>query len=329
MRTHAGQQNHEPRPRQVELSPPCHHSTPAGCKGQTSSVRDLIILQILVLIWGLTSILGVHIAMPVEALVVWRTGIAAAVLGLWIALRPGQRLSRRWIGVALLNGCLIGLHWQLFFLAARLGNVSVAMTGIATMALWIAFLEPLLIKERKIRAKEVVLALAVTAGVAMVAFQTAENSVPLICLLAGIGAAGVAAIFSIFNARLVKHLPPVPLTALSMTSACAFCSLLGLFYLGPPSAQWMPAPSDRLPVIILAVVCTVVAFSTYVWLQKRLSPFTIGIAGNMEPIYAMIMAALIWPEREIMTWQFYAGAAVIIGCVIAHSSRNDEARMTE
>ena len=254
-------------------------------------------------------------------------GVAAVVLGVWIALRPRLHLSRRWIGLALLNGCLIGLHWHLFFLAARLGNVSVAMTGIATCALWVAFLEPLLIKDRRVHGREVVLALAVTGGVALVALH---SSVPFICLLTGILSAGVAALFSIFNARLVKHLPPVPLTALAMSSACAFCALLSLFTMRPfTAAAWMPAPADWLPLLILATLCTVIAFSTCVWLQKRVSPFSIGIAGNMEPVYAMIMASVIWPGSEIMSWQFYTGAAIIIGCVVAHASRNDEARMAK
>lgn len=278
------------------------------------SARDHLILQGVVLVWGITSILGKLITLPPETLVIWRTGIAAAALSGWFLVRRERVAFGLWEKRAFYNGCLIGLHWYLFFLAARLGNVSTVLTGIATMALWVALLEPLVVKGRRLHLSECLLALAVTGGVALVA-GSGEVSLP--CLFTGVLAAAVAALFSIFNARIVRHVPALTMTLYEMISAAVFCTVLSL--VTPGTAQWMPANADWLPLLTLAILCTVGAFSVCVWLQKRVPAFTIGIASNLEPIYGMALAALVFGSREVMGPRFYAGAVVIIGCVVVHA----------
>ncbi len=283
----------------------------------TVSTRDHLILQGIVLVWGITSILGKEISLEVQILVTWRTGIAALALGLWLLLTGKRFRFGLWERRALMNGCVIGLHWYLFFLAARLGNVSVAITGAATSALWVSLLEPLVVRGRKLHLKECLLALAVTAGVALVA---GSDDVPMPCLLTGILAAAVAALFSIFNSRIVHHLHAVTMSFYEMLSASLFCGLLGLVTLRPFSPeQWLPLAKDWAPLLTLALLCTVFAFSVCVWLQKRVPAFTIGLAANIEPVYGMVLAALIYGSREVMGFRFYTGAAVIIGCVVFHT----------
>ena len=166
----------------------------------------------------------------------------------------------------------------------------------------------------------------VTGGVALVA---GGEEVSLPCLLTGVLAAAVAALFSIFNARIVRHVPALTMTFYEMISAALFCALLASVTAQP--AQWMPAAADWWPLLALALPCTVGAFSICIWLQKRVSAFTIGIASNLEPIYGMALAAAVFGSSEVMGPAFYAGVAVIIGCVVLHSAasrrRNDEASL--
>ena len=103
-----------------------------------------------------------------------------------------------------------------------------------------------------------------------------------------------------------------------MISAALFCTVLALTLSRP--AQWLPAPADWPPLLTLALLCTAGAFSVCVWLQRRVPAFTIGIAGNLEPVYGMILAALVFGSAEVMGPSFYAGAAIIIGCVIFHAA---------
>lgn len=268
----------------------------------------------MVLIWGVTSVLGKMISLPPETLVVWRTGLAAASLGSWFLVRRQRLVFGKWERRALTNGCLIGLHWFLFLLAGRLGNVSTMLVGIATMSLWVALLEPLFIKERRLYFSECVLALAVTGGVALVA-GSGEVSLP--CLFTGVAAAGVAAVFSIFNARIVRHVPALTMTFWELTSACAFCTVLSV---AAGAEKWVPARGDWPALLSLALVCTVFAFSVCVWLQRRVPAFTVSMAGNLEPLYGMALAAAVFGSTEVMRPLFYAGAAVIIGCLVWHTA---------
>jgi drug/metabolite transporter (DMT)-like permease len=282
------------------------------------SARDHLILQFVVLIWGFTSVLGKMITLPPPTLVVWRTGLAAAALGAWFLARRKRLAFGLWERRALANGCLIGLHWYLFFLAVRLGNVSTMLTGIATLALWVALLEPLVVKDRRLHLSECLLALAVTAGVAVVA---GSGDVSLPCLFTGVLAAAVAALFSIFNARIVRHVPAVTMTFWELVAAALFCTALSFVWTGPEGPlNWMPAPSDWAPLLTLALLCTVVAFSVCVWLQRRVPAFTVGIASNLEPIYGMALAAAVFPGSEVMGVRFYIGAAIIVGCVAWHAA---------
>lgn len=266
-------------------------------------------------LWGLTAVLGKLVTLPPQMLVVWRTGIAAAALGLWFLVRRKKPGCGFWERRAFANGTLIGLHWYLFFLAARVGNVSTMLIGIATLALWVALLEPLFIKDRRLHFSECLLAVAVAGGVTLVA---GDKDISLPCLGLGVLAAAVAAVFSIFNARIVRHVPAITMTFWEMISASLFCTALSVAT--GATGHWLPARSDWGVLLTLALLCTVCAFSVCVWLQRRVPPFTIGIAGNLEPIYGMILAAAVFGSSEVMGLRFYAGAAIIIGCVVWHTA---------
>lgn len=279
---------------------------------------DHLLLQGIIVLWGFTAVLGKLIAMESLPLVAWRTGMAAVALALmmgWGKLRRfGTRLD---VWQALGTGCLIGFHWYLFFLAGRLGNVSTGLAGAATAALWVALLEPLVVRGRRVHVGECVLALVVAAGVAVI---TGSEGVSLPSFFTGVAAAAVAALFSICNGRLVRRLPAIPLTCLELAAASGFTAVLALMTVRPLSvATLVPSEGDWVPLLVLSLVCTVFAFSACVWLQQRISAFTVGLAGNLEPVYGMLLALAVFGSSEQMGPRFYAGAAVIIGCVAVHA----------
>jgi drug/metabolite transporter (DMT)-like permease len=51
--------------------------------------------------------------------------------------------------------------------------------------------------------------------------------------------------------------------------------------------------------------------------MKRMSVFTVNVVYNLEPLYGMALATLIFGVKEQMTPGFYAGAAIIIASVLA------------
>ena len=95
--------------------------------------------------------------------------------------------------------------------------------------------------------------------------------------------------------------------------------VVALPWLADSGELWLHAPSqsDWLWLTVLALVCTVGAYLGYMDALKRLSVFTINVIYNMEPVYGIVLAALVFGAEEVMSAGFYAGAAIIVGVVVA------------
>jgi drug/metabolite transporter (DMT)-like permease len=101
-----------------------------------------------------------------------------------------------------------------------------------------------------------------------------------------------------------------------MLGACLFASVFlvvkdGFIPLPNGSADW-------LWIVILAVFCTVVAYSHYVELLKRLNIFTINFAGNLEPVYGIALASLFFQEHKNLNLGFYLGSGIIIASILLY-----------
>jgi drug/metabolite transporter (DMT)-like permease len=278
---------------------------------------DYVLLHVIVLVWGLTAILGKLISLEPAVMVVWRTGIAAVAMAAMVwARRLPLPSSWRELWPILAGGALIGTHWILFFLSGRVGSgsVSVGLAGVSTLALWVAVLEPMAIRGRRWHWEEALLAAGVVGGMLLLDFSNRG-------LLVGVAAASLAAGLSILNARLVRRHPALVISGIEMATACGVCAVAALLM---PAAEggvkWWPQPGDWVWLLTLALVCTVFAFTACVEVQKRVSAFSVGMTSNLEPIYGMTLAPLVFGAGEHQPPRFYAGAAVIIGFVALHTA---------
>lgn len=281
---------------------------PAG----KTRAADYALLHVIVLAWSLTAILGRMISLAPVVIVVWRTGIAAIIM---LAIVQARRLSwprGRSLWPILAGGVLIGAHWILFFLFARVGSIAVGLAGLSTLPLWVAALEPIFIHGRRWSWVEGMLAVGVMSG--MLLLDLSDHG-----LLIGVAAAAMAAGLSILNARLVRHHPAMVISCIEMATACGFCALGAQLFPPAGGLVWLPLRGDWPWLLILAIICTVFAFSACVWVQRRLSAFSVGMASNLEPVYGMILAPIVFGASESQPPRFYMGAAVIIGFVIFHT----------
>lgn len=293
-------------------------------------LKDYLRLHFIVLLWGFTAILGKLLApMPSVELVFWRTLLASVGLaGLLLGRRLGWRLAPaealRLLGV----GALVAVHWITFFLAARLASVSVCLAGLATLALWSAVLEPLVLW-RPVRYFEVGLGLAAMAGLYLVAQAELTQ---LGGLLVAVLSAGISALFSIFNSQLVKRHPPIRLTLYEMVGACLsialFLPVYSCYFSQGAGLHLTWHGYDWLWLLLLAGACTVYAFAASVELMKRLSAFAVSLTTNLEPVYGIILAQLMYLRgvpgfgAERMNGGFYAGTVLILASVLAHPLLN-------
>lgn len=286
---------------------------------QTGSIKDYLLLHFIVLIWGITSILGLLISLPALELVFYRTLLASLGVGILMVWRkqsmwvPTPQLIKI-VGV----GILISLHWIFFFWSAKVSTASVCLAGMATTSLWTAFVDPI-INRTKIKWYEVALGLLVISGLVVI-FQF-ESGYWLGLSLALLSAF-LSALFSVFNARLTFRHTPYQITLYEMAAASLFALLFMPIYSeflndGAP-IQWVWKGLDWLWMLILSGICTVYAFSVSVELMKRVSVFTINLTINLEPVYGILLAVLVFGEKEKMTPQFYLGTLVILISVLIY-----------
>lgn len=290
---------------------------------QSSFVKDYILLHFIVLIWGFSAILGLLISLPPLELVFYRTLIATAGVALVMVLRkksilldPRDALKITGVGV------LISLHWIFFFWSARLSTASVCLAGMATTSLWTAFIEPL-VNRTKVKWYEVALGLIVISGL-LVIFQFETGY--WLGLSMALVSAFLAALFSVLNGRLTLRHTPYQITLYEMAAASLFALLFmpiyAEFFTEGALIQWAWKGLDWFWLLVLGGICTVYAFSVSVDLMKRLPVFSINLTINLEPVYGILLAFLIFGEKEKMTPQFYLGTLIILISVLIYPVLN-------
>ena len=283
-----------------------------------ASSTDYLKLHFIVFLWGFSAILGKLVSIPAVEMVWYRSIMAAAGMGAVIYFTRGSfKVSRMDLLKLLAIGAIVSLHWIAFFGSARVSNVSVSLVGFATNSLWAALLEPWFNKSR-IKKYELLLGLVVIAGLYIIfSFDFQYKTGLLLGILAGF----TSSVFAVLNSRMVKRISARSITFYEMIGVFLATGLfLPVFQLAGSDIQWSVLPSgvDLLYIAILAGVCSVYAYSVAVELMKRISVFMIQLTLNLEPLYGIIMAVIIFGQDEKMDLNFYVGTLLILSAVITY-----------
>jgi drug/metabolite transporter (DMT)-like permease len=280
---------------------------------------DYLKLHFIIFLWGFTAILGLFVTIPAIEMVVYRTLTAAVGMGaLMVVMKQSWVLPAGYWPRLIVTGFIVALHWITFFISARVSNASVSLVGIATGSLWASVLDPLLSK-RKIRGYEVMLGLLVMMGLYII--FSFDFDYPL-GLALGVFSGFLSALFFALNQRLGKRVSAYQITFYEMTGAC----IGALMYLGihvslvdtDYQINFNASLTDWICILILGLVCSVYAFSVSVDLMKRLSVFFMQLSLNLEPVYGIILAVLIFGKTEKMNLQFYIGTLLILISVASY-----------
>lgn len=283
-----------------------------------ASSTDYLKLHFIVFLWGFSAILGKLVSIPAAEMVWYRSILATIGMGAVIYFTKGSfKVSRpdlvRLFGI----GGVVALHWIAFFGSARVSNVSVSLVGFATNSLWAALLEPWFNRTR-IKKYELLLGLIVIAGLYIIFSFDFQYKLGL---MLGILAGFTSALFSVFNSKMVRRVSARSITFYEMIGVFAATGLfLPLFQLSGADIQWplLPTAMDLLYIAILAGACSVYAYTVAVELMKRISVFMIQLTLNLEPVYGIIMAVIIFGQQEKMNLNFYIGTLVILSAVITY-----------
>jgi drug/metabolite transporter (DMT)-like permease len=283
-----------------------------------ASSTDYFKLHFIVFLWGFSAILGKLVSIAAVEMVWYRSIFAALGMAAVIFFSRGTfKVSRPDLFKLFAIGAVVSLHWIAFFGSARVSNVSVSLVGFATNSLWAALLEPWF-NRTQIKKYELLLGLMVIAGLYIIFSFDFQYKLGL---LLGILAGFTSALFSVFNSRMVKRNSARTITFYEMVGVILatgiflpFCDLAGIDLRLPA----LPSGMDLLYIAILAGVCSVYAYTVAVELMKRISVFMIQLTLNLEPVYGIIMAVLIFGQQEKMNLNFYVGTMVILAAVITY-----------
>ena len=272
-------------------------------------------LHFCVVLWGFTAILGRLITLTALQLVWWRMLLVTVALLLlpkvWRELRtmPPRRLAA-YAGI----GVLVALHWLTFYSAVKLANASVAATCIALAPVFLAVIEPLVVG-RKFEPRELLIGVAVVPGVALVV-----GGVPAdmrLGVAVGVLSAALCATFGAFNKRMADQGGALTVTGIELGAGTVFLTLVTLFWHGEGTFA-IPDLHDSVLLLVLAIVCTLLPFALALAVLRKLSAYTVQLATNLEPVYAIVLAVILLGEQHQLDAWFYVGVAVILGAVFVH-----------
>jgi drug/metabolite transporter (DMT)-like permease len=298
----------------------------------SSSTQAQLQIHFCVVLWGFTAILGKLISMTALPMVWWRMLIVIVALALiprtWRGLRAiPPRLMLAYAGI----GVLVALHWLTFYGSIKLANASIGATCIALATPFTAFIEPKLVG-RRFSLREFLLGIAVLPGVALVVGGV-PGSMRLGIAVGALSALFVA-LFSSLNKRLVEHGDALAVTALELGAGTLLLTVLAPLMSvvfpalgGTPFA--LPDSRDALLLLALALVCTLLPFTLSLVALRHMSAFAAQLAVNLEPVYAIVLAALLLGEQHELTPMFYLGVGIILAAVFAHPLLSPAVRISQ
>ena len=273
-------------------------------------------LHITVVIFGLTGILGKLITTDSYLLVWYRVGIALiCILAYFAFTKFSLKVSKKELIKILLVGIVIAVHWVTFFEAIKQSNVSVALVCFSSSTLFTALLEPLFFK-RRIKAYELIFGVLIVVGLYFIfSFEFKY----LIGMILSVVSAALASLFTVCNGILIKETKAKLISFYELFGAFIILSIYLLITNEGDITQFAVPVVDLKWLIILGTLCTAFAFIMSVEVMKKISPYTVTISVNLEPIYSIILALLIWPESETMSFGFYMGTIIVIATIFLNA----------
>lgn len=272
--------------------------------------KAFIQLHIAVLLAGFTAILGKLIDLNEGMLVIYRMSISALVLGLILLIKKTfERIAFTSVLKTFGVGAIVAVHWVTFYGSIKYSNVSVSVTCLSAIGFFTSFFEPL-IKRRKIDPIEVLLGLFAIAGIYLIFNFYPEYETGIIF---GVISAMMASLFPIYNKDLLKKFSPGVVTFYEMAGGfICLCFIVPVYLEFFPANYFIPTIADLLWLLVLAIFCTVLSFILSLNALRLISPFTANLSYNLEPVYSIILAFILFHENKFLGKGFYFGFALIL-----------------
>lgn len=273
-------------------------------------------LHIAVFLAGFTGILGRLISLN-EGMIVWyRLLLTAATM--WVLFGVLKKIKRIPI-VDIIKISVVGfiaaLHWVTFYGSIKYSNISVSLVCFSSISFFTALFEPVILK-RKMNWTELILGLVTLSGIYIIFHFDSHYKTGIIL---GLISAILASLFPIFNREFLKRTNVETMLTWQQTGGLVILSVLLPFYLQKfPVDNFLPGIEDFSWLLVLAWLCSVLAFKLSGNALKKLSAFTVNLTYNLEPVYGIILAFIVYKENEFLSKWFYVGFGIIAIALIVH-----------
>ena len=290
----------------------------------------LLRLHFIVFLWGFTAILGKLILAEAQVLVFYRMLFAAIFLYLYIRLikKESIKVSKNLLLQLVAIGSVMAFHWLFFFQSIKVSNVSIALSCLSLSTLFASLIEPLVYR-RKPDWVEVIIGLIIVVCISLIFNAELKYKEGIIY---GILCAFCGTIFSVFNGKIFGKTSSGNIIFYEIAGGWLIISLFFLFT-GQISSVSEISYTDIALVLLLASVFTAYPMFESVKLMKFISPFTLILTVNLEPVYGIILAFFIFGASEHMSPVFYGASFVMIASIVVNgiikSRRKKQVAITE
>lgn len=280
---------------------------------QNDNFKSYLNLHLIVFIWGFTAILGALITITADALVWYRMLFASIFLGCFLLFKKKSfRIPLKSFLKLIFVGLLIALHWIFFFKAIHVSNVSITLSVFSLGAFFASLLEPLFYG-RKVLWYEVFFGLIIIAGLALIMKVEINYLEGMLYALAAII---LGVLFTLMNGKLITDHDPSVISFYEFLAGVFFITIYFFFQQKFTADFFILTTNNWVLILILASICTAYAFTASVKVMQKLTPYTVMLTTNLEPVYGIILAYFILGGKEKMSFEFYIGAIIIVLTVI-------------
>ncbi|WP_212002931.1 DMT family transporter [Chitinophaga sp. HK235] len=276
-------------------------------------------LHLSVFLAGFTGILGKLISLN-EGLLVWYRLLLTSVTMYILFRLQGTFRKLPWKDILPIGatGVVVALHWLFFYGSIKYSNVSIGVICFSLTSLFTAIFDPLL-NRRRFDIVEMLLSMLTLFGILLIFHFDTQYRTGIIL---GIISAMFAALFTVYNKRLVKRFDTNTITFYELSTGLVVLSVALPFYLHFfPVTSFIPGTSDFIYLLVLAWLCTICMYTLSMNALKKISPFTVNLCFNLEPVYSIVMAFILFHENQLLNGAFYVGLACIVLSVVLQMAR--------
>ena len=273
--------------------------------------KSMLLVHIAIALFGSSSLFGKLINQPPFAIVAGRVFFSVLIMffifkakNISLNLHNKQNYLK-----VLLLGVILTVHWVLFYHSVQISTVAISLLTFSTCPIFATFLEPMFFKDEKLTKENVFIALVAFIGVAIVVPKFELGSTMLQGFIEGILAGLTFALVSVLERKYVKELNGVVISfyeqLIVFIALLPICIFTGL---NPVSK------SDIFYILLFSTVFTLLSRYCYITGLKGVSAQTAGVLTTLEPIYGIILAAVLLNETPTVK-ELIGGVVILLAAV--------------